>query len=206
MDLIALICVWIILGMIVYLILLHKGIADRSIRNNIICTTLCGPVIWIIVAIIHGAFAVATWMDRKEDNTMNKEDGWIIVDFDCWHGCNNPEYSPGCDESCIRIRINKEMNDKFDFSLFEKYMEIPCPRCNKVGAQKRCGWWTADSADDKLIDYDGSTFLPSEVQDYTDQIMLAKVVELTEEIEASKERIRSLKEDIKVIEKTTYTP
>ncbi|KKL20114.1 hypothetical protein LCGC14_2458710 [marine sediment metagenome] len=138
---------------------------------------------------------------------MNKKDGWIIVDFDCWHGCNNPKYSPGCDESSIRIRINKEMNDKFNFSLFKlfkKYMKIPCPRCNKVGAQKRCGWWAVDSADTKLQDYDGSMFLPSEVQDYTDQVMLAKIVELTEEIEASKERIKSLKKDLEIIEKTAY--
>ena len=66
MGLIGLIYVWIVLGMIVYLILLNKGIADRSIRTNIICTTLCGPVIWIIVAAIHGSYAVATWMDRRE--------------------------------------------------------------------------------------------------------------------------------------------
>lgn len=133
---------------------------------------------------------------------MDKEDGWIIVDFDCWHGCNNPEYNPGCDESCIRIRINREMDDKFQ--LFGKYMEIPCPRCSKVGAQKRAGWWTADSADTKLKDYDGSTFLPSEVQDYTGQIMLAKIVELAKETEASKEHIRSLKKDLETIEKTAY--
>ena len=66
MGLIGLIGVWIVLGMIVYVILLDKGIADRSIHTNIICTILCGPVIWGIVAGVHGSYAVAVWRDRRE--------------------------------------------------------------------------------------------------------------------------------------------
>ncbi len=131
---------------------------------------------------------------------MKKPERWIVVDFDCWHGCNNPEFNPGCDESCIRIRINQEMND--EFCLFGKYMKMPCPRCGKMAEQKRSGWWVDVTEDTKLVEtYNPSkgTFLPSEVQDYTDQIMVSKVVELTTEIEASKERIKWLRKRIKDI-------
>jgi len=51
---------------------------------------------------------------------------WIVVDFDCYHGCNNPEFNPGCDESSIRIKVDAELSE--EYGLFEKYMEIPCPK------------------------------------------------------------------------------
>lgn len=104
---------------------------------------------------------------------------WIVVDFDCNNGCNNPEFNPGCDETPIRIKIDAELSEKY--SLFQKYMEIPCPRCGKVGEQKRCGWWEA-SDNEKLMSYDKSIFYPRDVQDYTKEMMVAKGTELEAEI------------------------
>jgi len=101
---------------------------------------------------------------------------WIVVDFDCYQGCNNPEFNPGCDKSSIRIKIDTEASEKF--GLFQKYMSIPCPRCGKVGEQKRSGWWGPAKGSANLEDYDKSTFRPDDIMDYTDQMMEAMVEEL----------------------------
>jgi len=108
---------------------------------------------------------------------------WIIVDFDCYHGCNNPEFNPGCDESSIRIKIDADLSKEYD--LFKKYMKIPCPRCGKVGEQKRSGWWEV-SNNGKMKDYDGSFFTSAHVQDYTIEMMEAKIQEIDHSIEALK--------------------
>ncbi|KKM83853.1 hypothetical protein LCGC14_1305060 [marine sediment metagenome] len=128
---------------------------------------------------------------------MPKQTHWTIVDFDCWHGCNNPEFNPGCDESSIRIKINEEMDDKF--RLFDKYMEVPCPRCGKVGVQKRSGWWGGITEDTELKEPDPSkgTFLLSEVQDYTNQMIKAKRVELKHEVKSKKQRVTKMEKRIK---------
>lgn len=126
---------------------------------------------------------------------------WIIVDFDCQDGCNNPEYNPGCDESCIRIKIDAEMSEKFD--LFNKYMKIPCPRCGKVGEQKRAAWWVADSNNTKLSNGDRQ-FIPADVQNYTVQMLEAKQVELTGDIKEHRQSISKLKSMITDIKETDY--
>jgi len=129
--------------------------------------------------------------------------GWIIVDFDCYRGCNNPEFNPGCDESSIRIKINGEIDEKF--KLFAKYMQkLACPRCGKIAGQKRSGWWLAGSNKTKLIDYDNSVFFPSDVQDYTKELLEAKEVELEEELRYREEYIDTLKAKIESIKKVKY--
>jgi len=100
----------------------------------------------------------------------------IVVDFDCDKGCNNPEFNPDCDESNIRIKI--DANASLEFNLFQKYMKIPCPRCGKLGEQKRSGWWGAKDENTGLYDYDKSHFYPRDVMDYTDQMIEAKAEEL----------------------------
>lgn len=68
MSLIGLICIWTIVGAIAYMVLLERCIADSSICNNIICTTLCGPAVWIIVAIVHGTYAAADRTDGRKQH------------------------------------------------------------------------------------------------------------------------------------------
>jgi hypothetical protein len=127
---------------------------------------------------------------------------WIVVDFDCQHGCNNDQYNPGCDESCIRIKIDAELSEKFD--LFRKHMKMPCPRCGKMGEQKRGEWWYANSNNTKLSDYDGHTFIPADVQNYTAQMLEAKCAELTNKIEEHRQIISKLKGMITDIKETDY--
>ena len=126
---------------------------------------------------------------------------WIIVDFDCNNGCNNTQYNPGCDESCIRIKIDAEMSEKFD--LCNKYMKMSCPRCGKVGEQRRAAWWVANSNNTKLSNWDGE-FIPADVQNYTGQMLEAKQVELTDKIEGHRKIISKLRSMLTDIKETDY--
>jgi len=117
---------------------------------------------------------------------------WIIVDFDCYHGCNNPEFKIGCDESLIRIKIDDTLAMKH--MLAKKYMRMPCPRCGKVGEHKRSGYWLAPE-DGQMEDYDGTTFTPADVQDYTAEMMEAKISEIAHLISNKKEELTALEKE-----------
>lgn len=128
---------------------------------------------------------------------------WVVVDFDCSAGCNNPEFNPGCDESSIRIKIDVEMDKRF--GLFKKYMDMPCPRCGKLVEQKRSGWWYTDTDKNRLKDHDGSTFSAAEIQDYTSQMLKAKEMELADEIKEHQHAISKLRDILTDLKKTEYS-
>jgi len=115
---------------------------------------------------------------------MEKKAKWLVFGFDCYHGCNNAQYNSGCDESEIVVKVSIDMHEEFD--LFEKYNNMPCPRCGKVGEHKR-NWYaiTPEGEDNNVkLEYVGFTRgkTVSEIQDYTKEMLAAKAVNIMDEI------------------------